>query len=291
MLQSLSGQIIDGYKVGDKLGDGAMGEVYKAHDSSRNVDVAMKVLRGRFVQDEAFHQRFEREVKLMESLKHENIMPIMGYGNFGEGLYFTMKLVEGASLIELMEQQRLTPLDVWVILEQLANGLSYGHNQGVIHRDIKPENIFYEKRGDKLKILLGDFGLGKKPGHDNTLTADGSSIGTPEYMAPEAALGKKLDHRADTYSLAILVYEMLIGVVPFDTGHEHLTALAQINQAPPLPTAQNPIFPNVLEPVVMKGLAKDREDRYQSATELATDYKEALDKLSDSEKRTIYWII
>ena len=286
----LTGSVIDGFRIGSRLGGGAMGEVYEAFPdpAAPGNKVAIKFLSSDLLDDEEFVARFEREMRLMQSLEHPNIIPMIGYGAGTDYLYITMKLIDGVSLATLMRQRRFSPIATWNILRPLSEALEYGHSEGVVHRDVKPGNIMLEQHADGPHLYLMDYGMSKKPGMDVTLTEKGISVGTPEYMSPEAAMGRPVDHRADVYSLAVVVYELLLGVLPFDLGEPHLTALAQVRDAPPLPSSRNPDFPRPLEEVILTSLAKSAADRHASVTALAQEYYEAAASLSDEEQRTQY---
>lgn len=287
MENSLTGQDIGGYKIGPLLGVGGMGEVYQATDGDGQ-PLAIKFLRNDFSDDTGAQARFVREIRIMEALEHENIMPIMGHGIMnGETLYYTMRLINGMSLSTMMKRQRFTPRSAWVILEQLFRALEYGHSQSVVHRDIKPDNVFIE-RHEKLHVFLGDFGLGKRSGIDNTLTEADAAIGTPHYMSPEAIMGERPDPRADIYSVSVLTYELYLGQLPFNEQFAHSTAIAHVTKPVPKPTVLNPNFPPALEAVLLKGLEKKSANRQQDMGELITNYLNAYDTLSEEELDTVY---
>ncbi|PJF20700.1 MAG: hypothetical protein CUN56_14845 [Phototrophicales bacterium] len=287
MKNSLTGQDIGGYKIGPLLGVGGMGEVYQATDTDGK-PVAIKFLRNDFIGDTGAQARFVREIRIMEALKHENIMPIMGHGIVnGETLYYTMRLINGMSLTTMMKRQRFTPRSAWIILEQLFRALEYGHSQSVVHRDIKPDNVFIE-RHEKLHVFLGDFGLGKRSGIDNTLTEADAAIGTPHYMSPEAIMGERPDPRADIYSVSVLAYELYLGQLPFNEQFAHSTAIAHVTKPVPKPTALNPDFPPALEAVLLKGLEKKATNRQQDMGELITGYLNAYDTLTEEQLDTVY---
>lgn len=291
MQDSLTGQEIDGYIIGPLLGAGGMGEVYQAFPLDTTTPVAIKVLRGEYALDTDFQARFVREVRLMESLRHEHIIPIYRYGIYEDKmLYFTMRLINGASLAVLLKRRKFTPQSTWVILEQAAAALQFGHERSIVHRDVKPDNIFIEQYDTDPHVFLGDFGLGKMIGVDHTLTAEGAAVGTPEYMCPEGAMGERLDPRGDIYSLTVVAYEMLTGVLPFNESHSHLTAMAHITKPVPLPTLLRPDFPSALEDFLLHGLEKDREARFQTMREFAENYYQALMTLSPDERQTVYWV-
>ena len=282
MEKSLTGQDIGEYKIGPLLGVGGMGEVYQAYDTEGQT-VAIKFLRNDFLEDAGAQARFIREIRIMQAMKHENIIPIHSHGIVnGETLYYTMRLIQGMSLTTMMKRTPFTPRSAWEILEQLFRALEYGHSQKVVHRDIKPDNVFIERNGE-LHVFLGDFGLGKRSGIDHTLTEADAAIGTPHYMSPEAIMGERPDPRADIYSACVLTYEVLLGVLPFNEKFAHSTAIAHVTKSVPKPIALNPNFPESLQNVLLKGLEKKATKRHQTMGELITDFMNAYDSLSDEE--------
>lgn len=288
-MQSYTGKDIGGYKIGALIGVGGMGEVYQATDEETKALVAIKFLRNDYISDAEVQGRFIREIRIMESLHHNNIVPILKYGILDGGtLYYAMRLIQGMSLSTMMKRQRFSPLTYWEVLSQMADALAFGHSEGVVHRDVKPDNIFIERYDDTLHVYLGDFGLGKRKGVDITLTEADAIIGTPHYMSPEAILGERHDKRSDIYSLAVVSYEALLGFVPFNEEHAHQTAIAHVTQPPPSPTSINPDFPLVLENVLLKGLEKSLDNRQSTVEEFAREYHEALMMMAKEAQTAIY---
>lgn len=291
MENSLTGQDVDKYKIGPLLGVGGMGEVYQAVDKRDGKSVAIKFLRNDFAGDAGAQARFVREIRIMEALEHENIMPILGHGIFnGETLYYTMHLINGMSLTTLMKRQKFTLRKAWEVLEQLFRALEYGHSQSVVHRDVKPDNVFVE-RFEKLHVYLGDFGLGKRSGIDNTLTEADAAIGTPHYMSPEAIMGEKPDPRSDIYSVSVLAYELFLDKLPFNEQFAHSTAIAHVTKPVPKPTVLNPDFPKVIEDLLLNGLEKKAANRQQDMGELITEYLNAYDTLTEEQLDSVYHAI
>lgn len=290
MSTPLTGQEIDGYRIGPLLGVGGMGEVYQATDAQTGNLVAIKFLRDDSAHDPEIQARFIREIRIMESLNHANIVPIYKFGLIrGETLYYVMRLIRGMSLSTLFSRQRFTPLSYWAILEPVANALAFGHEHNVVHRDVKPDNIFVEYgENGEASVFLGDFGLGKRKGTDVTLTEADAIIGTPHYMSPEGIMGERHDPRSDVYSLAVVSYEALLGMLPFNESHAHKTAIAHVTKQPPKPTSINPDFPPVLEEWLLKGLSKALEARQQSVMEFAQEYRQALASLTPEQRIQTY---
>jgi len=285
----LSGKTLGQYYIGDVIGTGAMGEVYRAEAPDGTV-VAVKVLHPDFANDDVFAARFEREVRIMRSLKHPHILPLYDFGREGNYIYFAMRYVEGRTLSYLLRRQRVSLLMIWNLIKPIAGALEYGHEQGVLHRDIKPSNVLLERTDTDMKIFLSDYGLGKQPGLDMTLTDSGIAIGTPEYMSPEAALGIGTDVRSDVYSLAILTYEMIIGDVPFTDKDTHKIALAQVKEPPPHLCDRNPDLPPYFAGVIMKSLAKNPDERHQSIRHFAETLYQALLMVPEDQRQTVYWV-
>jgi serine/threonine protein kinase len=290
MENSLTGQDIDGYHIGPLLGVGGMGEVYQAFRTTDNEAVAIKFLRADYSGEPNFQSRFIREIRIMEALQHENIVPIYDHGIInGTQLYYAMRLITGASFSTLLRRRKFSPATYWLILEQVAAALDFGHTQNVVHRDLKPDNIFIENApGGGIKVFVGDFGLGKREGQDRTLTEAGAAIGTPHYMSPEAIMGERPARTADIYSIAVLSYEVLVGKLPFDDEHAHTVAIAHVTRPAPKPTSLVPDFPPAMERVILKSLEKSPAARHQTMAEFAADYKAALDTLSSDEKNAVY---
>jgi serine/threonine protein kinase len=286
----LIGQNIGGYIVGHYLSSGGMGRIYQAYEAETQTPVALKAMLPEYAQDEQFRSRFYREAELMIRLRHPNVVSVYTYGEWAGYLYIIMQLVRGPSLDRIIDHHRFSPLTAWQIIRPISEALGYGHANGVIHRDMKTGNILVEPRGQGNHVYLGDFGLGKRPGLDTTLTATGVSVGTPEYMAPEVAMGAPADHRADLYSLGVILYEILLGRLPFDGPNPQMIALAHVDQPVPRPRKLNPLFPGPVEAVVLQSLAKDPAARFQSAEDLRNAYYDAVKNLDDDARRTCYWI-
>lgn len=290
MDSQIIGQNLNGYIVGPNIGVGGMGRIYQASEAETQTPVALKIMLPEFAEDEQFRTRFMREAQLMIALRHTNILPVYAYGEWRGYLYIVMKLVKGPSLDRILALHSFTPLTAWQIVRPVADALHFGHEHNVMHRDLKPGNILVERRGEGNHVYLGDFGLGKRPGMDTTLTAAGIAVGTPEYMAPEAAMGTGADARSDVYSLGVIVYELLLGRLPFSEGQPHLTALAHVDKPVPRPRRLNPRFPGRLENVILRTLEKDPDSRYQTADEMKLAYYYTVKDLDDAVRRASYQV-
>lgn len=290
MESSLTGQEINGYRIGPLLGVGGMGEVYQAFPPGEAAPVAIKFLRSDYAGEPNFQARFIREIRIMQALTHPNIVPIMDHGLVnGVQLYYTMRLITGMALTTLAKRQPFSPASYWSVLEQVTQALNFGHAQNVVHRDLKPDNVFVERRAaGGWQVFVGDFGLGKREGQDHTLTEAGAAVGTPHYMSPESIMGERPDARSDIYSLGCVTYEMLLGRLPFNDPHAHTVAIAHVTRPVPKPTSVNPAFPAALETVLLKSLEKAPGQRHATMAELAAHYQAALNTLSADEANAVY---
>lgn len=201
------------------------------------------------------------------------------------------QLVRGPSLERVLQFRTFTPLSAWAIVRPVTEALGFGHRQQVLHRDLKTANILLDAdQGSRPHVYLSDFGLGKRPGFDRTLTADGISVGTPEYMAPEVAMGGQADPRADLYSMGVMIYEMLLGRLPFQGQSAQMIALAHVDDPVPRPRLLRRDFPRSLETLLLRGLEKRPDARFQTADELRQAYFEALSTLDEAARRQCYWV-
>jgi serine/threonine-protein kinase len=257
------------YQVLGEVGRGGMGEVFKAYQPDLHRHVAIKTLLSGEQASEEFLQRFHREARMAAMLSHPNIVPIYDIGAEGKLHYIVMEYVEGRNFKQLLEEKKLDPDKSLRIAYTLARALQFAHDHKVIHRDIKPANLILDKQG-RVKIL--DFGLARSL-DGKGLTASSSMVGTPYYMSPEQAFGasEELDHRTDLYSLGAVLYEMLTGRPPFEGGTV-LAILRKIEDDDPAP----PGISALVDAMVARALAKDRERRFQSAAEMAEAIKACL---------------
>ncbi len=279
----------DDFRLVEVAGRGTSGTVYRAFQASMERFVAVKVLHPDLVDSSPESvRRMGREARAVARLSHPNIVSVIGAGTTADGApYLVMEYVEGASLEEALEVGAL-PIDRSLhIARQVVAALAESHAAGVVHRDLKPANLLLEQRrlnGDFVKIL--DFGLAKLmpealgDGHESQLTRAGTVCGTPHYIAPEQAVAEPLDHRADLYSLGVILYRMVTGRLPFD-GTGMAVLLAHASQKPAAPHELDPRIDRRLSALIMRCLEKRPERRFQSAEDLA----EALDALAVAGKR------
>ncbi|MGC4056097.1 MAG: serine/threonine-protein kinase [Paludibaculum sp.] len=272
------GSTISHYRITGKLGEGGMGVVYRAEDTRLQRTVAIKVLPGESV-SAADRERFIREAQSAAQVHHPNICPIFEVDEDQGRLFFVMALVEGPSLRTLLKQGPV-PIDRAVeIAAQVAGGLEAAHRQGVVHRDIKSANIIEGAYGQPCIL---DFGLALRA-DASRLTRTGGCVGTPAYMSPEQAEGRPLDHRTDLWSLGVVLYELLTGDLPFRRDAELPTLYAIVNEEPKPPSALRPGVSAALDQLVLKCLAKDPADRYQSAAELSERLRQIQAGLSTAD--------
>lgn len=296
------GRTISHYRIVEKLGEGGMGVVYIAEDTLLGRRVAIKMLTGVLsASGDQFRSRFLREARAISALSHPNIATIHDYGETDDGQpYIVMELVKGGTLENWTQRAALTIPRIIEIIEQVAMALAEAHRHGIIHRDIKPSNIAINDRGE-VKVL--DFGLAKQipaavsvsdpEGQTllNTKTQEGVILGTPIYLSPEQALGVDMDVRSDLFSLGAVLYECLVGRPAFQGANRFEICANIIRDDPPPPSAFNTAVPETLDLITLKALAKNPEQRYQSAADLAHDLKTLeleSDPSSGARKSTAY---
>uniref|UniRef100_A0A7C5V0Y1 non-specific serine/threonine protein kinase n=1 Tax=Caldicellulosiruptor owensensis TaxID=55205 RepID=A0A7C5V0Y1_9FIRM len=261
------------YKVEEKLGSGGMSVVYKAKDAILNRYVAIKVLRSEFAADEEFLQRFRTEALAAASLSHPNIVSIYDVGQQDGMYYIVMEYVNGKTLKEFMKETgRLSPKDATTIAIQVLRALDHAHKKGIVHRDIKPQNILIDENGI---VKVTDFGIARAVS-TGTIINTNLTIGSVHYFSPEQARGGYVDNRSDLYSLGVVLYEMVTGVLPFDGDTPISIALKHLQEQPVKPTLYNPNIPRSLEAIILKAMQKDILQRYQSAGEMIQDLKNSL---------------
>ncbi|MEJ5202851.1 MAG: serine/threonine-protein kinase, partial [Anaerolineales bacterium] len=274
------GQTVGSYRLIQQMGQGGMATVYKAYHAALDRYVAIKVLHPVFTEDASFLARFQREAKTVARLEHPNIVPIYDYAEFEGRPYLVMKFIEGETLKARMARGELSQEEILNITQAVGNALAYAHQNKILHRDIKPSNVLLANDG---QIYLADFGLARMAqSGESSLTAD-RLIGTPQYMSPEQALSKpNLDARTDIYSFGVMLYEMLVGRVPFNADTPFAVIHDHIYTPLPLPRQVKPDLPEAVERVLLKALAKNPDDRFTDVTELVSALEKAF-----SEAETI----
>jgi|SRR5262245_3644953 len=272
---ALTGRTLDQkYYLESKLGVGGMGTVYRARRLLIGDMVAVKVLQPDQMADQQAVERFRREAQTAARLKHPNVTAVYDFDVSREGLnYLVMELAEGESLRSLVERQgTLAETDAAEIIRQVCAALEEAHRQGVVHRDIKPENILVHATTAGLHVKVLDFGIAAlRDVKAGRLTRTGAIVGTPDYMSPEHCLGEELDGRSDIYSLGIVLFEMLTGVLPFDSPTPTAIVVKHVNDPPPPPRTLNPKISPAVESVTLRALEKRRDARPQTAGEMARE--------------------
>ncbi len=295
------GTDIGRYHILDQLGEGGMAIVYKAYDTNLDCEVAVKTVRlDRLIPQykEKTLKRFRVEAKKMAQLDHPNILKVNDYGDYDEIPYLVMPFIHGGTLKELINNP-LSWKDAFKLLIPIAEALDYAHEKGVIHRDVKPSNILITESGQP---MLSDFGIAKVFDFEETrdLTTTLMGIGTVEYMAPELGMSHSFDHRIDIYSLGIILYEMLTGRKPFIADTPAAVLIKHISDPLPDPSQYNRNIPDSVKNILYKALAKNPENRFNSAGEFASALRKVLanqpfndwkgEDGTSNKKKNLLWI-
>ena len=265
---SLIDTLFDGrYRIQRKLGAGGMADVYLAEDQELGRRVAIKILNGRHANDAQFIERFRREAKNAAALNHPNIVSIYDRGEAEDTYYIAMEFLDGRTLKELIVGHGAAPVRVAIeYARQILSALRFAHRHGIVHRDIKPHNVLVDAEG---RVKVTDFGIARAG--TSQMTETGSIVGTAQYLSPEQARGGEVDQRSDLYSLGVVLYELLTGKTPFEGDTPVEVAMKHLSNAPTPPSELRKDIPPELDMVVLRALAKDPNDRYQSADEMEGD--------------------
>ena len=269
------------YKIVSELGQGAMGVVYKAVDPIIDRTVAIKTINLNLSHQELeeYEARFQQEIKAAGRLNHPNIVTIYDVGKTESVAYMAMEFLEGKELKDMIVTGSMPPADQIVdIISQVADGLSFAHQQDIVHRDVKPSNIMVMKGGI---AKITDFGIARLP-NSAVKTMTGLILGSPRYMSPEQVIGKAIDSRSDIFSLGVVLYEALTGVPPFDGDNVNAIMYSTVNTTPPPPSSHVRGLPPMLDLIVAKAIAKLLEDRYQSVREFGDDLREVRRQMDSS---------
>jgi serine/threonine protein kinase len=283
------------YLVAEVLGAGGLCTVYRGEDLRRQIDIAIKVLPAEKAKVKEFAARFQREVTTAKRIDHPNVAAISDSGEMPDGaLFLVMELLKGTLLSNALHDGPLPPARALVIARQMLVGLGRAHELGVVHRDVKPDNVMLISVGGLETVKLFDFGIASNDRAAMKLTAPGTAFGTPEYIAPEQAMGQKVDARADLYGVAAVLFEMLCGRLPFVCKDDIAYLRAHIKETPPAPSSVTPDakISRAVDTLVLRALEKDPEKRFKDANEMiaAIDKAAGHKPLRDNERRPLLWI-
>ena len=268
----LIGKKIGRYHILGMAGQGGMTTVYQAMDLESGGFVALKVLAPALVQDTKFLARFKREIDVLASLQHPHVVPILDYVDDNISPFLVMPYMEEGTLHDRLLKHPISPREGARLVNQITEALAFLHSNGIVHRDIKPSNILLDSDGN---AMLTDFGFAHMSNTSLSLTGS-AMVGTPAYMSPEQCTGKPIDHRSDQYSLAVVVYQLTTGHLPFDSETPMGMAIKHVNEPLPLPRDVNPRIPKLVEAVLVKALSKNPANRFNSITEFNMAFQESI---------------
>ena len=278
-------KINDRYEIVKSIGEGGMANVYLAVDLILNRKVAIKILRGDLANDEKFIRRFQREALAASSLSHPNIVEMYDVGEDNGNYYIVMEYIEGKTLKQLLKKRgHLTVGEAVDIMLQIIDGMVHAHDSYIIHRDLKPQNIMIQEDG---QIKITDFGIAMAL-NSTQLTQTNSVMGSVHYLPPEQASGKGSTIKSDIYSMGILFYELLTGVLPFKGDNAVEIALKQMKEAIPSVRKLNPNIPQSVENIIIRATAKNPKNRYNDTREMYNDLKTCLDKDRQNVDRIVF---
>ncbi|MCP4424913.1 MAG: protein kinase [Chloroflexi bacterium] len=279
-MSELIGKSLGSYRILEQIGVGGMATIYKAYQPGMDRYVAIKVLPHYLAKDEQFVQRFQQEARAIAKLEHAHILPVFDYGEHEGVTYIAMRYIKAGTLKEYMSNGGLPLAEISRIIGQIGSALDYAHREGIIHRDVKPGNVLIDDQGN---TYLTDFGLARMMVSSKEFTASGVSVGTPAYMSPEQGKGAKVDRRSDIYALGVVLFEMATGQVPFEAETPLAVLLKHITDPLPLPHMLKPNLPEPVERVILRALAKEPDDRFQSAGEMAQALATAVRRTAQQE--------
>ncbi|MGQ0766344.1 MAG: serine/threonine-protein kinase [Gemmatimonadota bacterium] len=254
------------YQIVRRMGSGGMANVYYALHTTLERPLVIKVLHQHLARDAEMRERFRREAEASSQLYHPNICPILDYTDLGDLVFLVMPWMAGGSLADvLVRDKTVAPATAASVCAQVALALDYAHRRGIVHRDIKPDNVLFDEEGF---AQLTDFGIATARFHGR-LTRVGRAMGTPHYMSPEQAMGRMVDGRSDMYAVGVMLYETVLGFPPFDGADSYSVGYKQVHEQAVAPDTVDSGVPSDLSAIIMRCLAKNPDERYQSGIELA----------------------
>ncbi len=263
------------YHIIEQLGQGGMATVFKAHHTVLKRDAALKFLHPAFLEDPEFARRFQHEASIIASLEHPNIVPVFDFAEYDGLPYLAMKFVRGVTLKAKLSVGPVSRKEAIRIMSAVGNGLAYAHEKGILHRDVKPSNILLGEDGG---IFLADFGIARIAASAQSTLSSEMLIGTPQYISPEQARSEPdLDERTDIYSLGIVLYELLVGNVPFDADTPFSVIHDHLYTPPPTPSMEGTDISEDVDRIILKALAKKREERFASVESMLDAFFDAVD--------------
>ncbi|HEY8704097.1 MAG TPA: protein kinase [Gaiellaceae bacterium] len=271
----------DRYELEELIGTGGMSSVFRAHDRLLERKVALKVLHQHYTDDEEYVERFRREARAVATLSHPNIVTVIDRGEHEGRQFIVFEYVEGGNLKQLIERRGAAPVSTALELAmQIARGLSFAHQQGLIHRDVKPQNVLMNGDGT---AKVTDFGIARSLDVKQGMTQTGTVLGTSDYIAPEQAQGQRVDEHTDVYSLGVVLYEMLLNEVPFPGENFVAIAMRHINEEPPSIRDKRPDVPPRVEAAVHRAMAKDPEARFQTMSDFCHELEACLAEVQGTQ--------
>ena len=271
----------DRYELEELIGTGGMSSVFRAHDRLLDRKVALKVLHQHYTDDEEYVERFRREARAVATLSHPNIVTVIDRGEHEKRQFIVFEYVEGENLKQLIERRGPAPVSTALeVAMQIARGLSFAHQQGLIHRDVKPQNVLMNGDG---QAKVTDFGIARSLDVKQGMTQTGTVLGTSDYIAPEQAQGQRVDEHTDVYSLGVVLYELLLNEVPFPGENFVAIAMRHINEEPPSIRDKRPEVPPRVEAAVHRAMAKDPEARFQTMADFCHELEACLAEVQGTQ--------
>jgi serine/threonine protein kinase len=271
----------DRYELEELVGSGGMSSVYRAHDRLLERKVALKVLHQHYTDDEEYVERFRREARAVASLSHPNIVTVIDRGEHEGRQFIVFEYIDGENLKQLIERRGPAPVSTALELAiQIAHGLSFAHQQGLVHRDVKPQNVLLNGDGE---AKVTDFGIARSLEVVHGMTQTGTVLGTSDYIAPEQAQGQRVDEHTDVYSLGVVLYELLLNEVPFPGENFVAIAMRHINEEPPSIRDKRPDVPPHVEAAVHRAMAKDPADRFQTMADFSAELEACLAEVQGTQ--------